>query len=475
MNAPTAGKLAPANRPLALLAAGALFMELLDGVVVSTAAPSMARSLHVSSSDISVVITAYLLTVATLIPLSGWLADRFGARRIFATAIAVFTGASLLCGISTNLTELTLLRVLQGIGASMMVPVGRLVVMRSTAKSEFIAAIAYLTWPALFAPLVAPLIGGFLSTYATWRLIFFINLPLGAAAFVLALRLVPDLRAPTTPRFDWIGLVTTSVGLGALVAGFSLLARERIPALPTTACLVVATLFLVVAVRHLRRTAKPLIDLRSLAVDTFRIAQTGGTLFRLSILAVPFLLALMLQDDFGWSATKAGVGVVFVYAGNLCIKPTTTPLLRRFGFRTVMTYSIASAGVATAACGFMTESTPLAIIALVLVLGGVFRSITFTCYNTVAFADIDDADMSHANTLFAVIQQLAFGLAVAFGALSLRLGQALRQPFGQSGSGHFPYAVAFVLMAALLIPAAIESARLPRTAGRSIGGGGGRP
>jgi EmrB/QacA subfamily drug resistance transporter len=457
-----------------LLVAGALFMELLDGTVIATAAPRMARSLGVQSADIGIAITSYLLTVAVLIPLSGWLSDRFGARRIFVSAIAVFTIASAICASSTSLLELTLLRVLQGIGGAMMIPVGRLVVMRSIGKDEVIAAIAFLTWPALFAPVIAPVLGGVLTTYASWRWIFLINVPLGVAGLVLALRLVPDLRAPVPSRLDWTGLITSTLGLGAFVYGVSLVDERHVSVPAMTISLGVAAVLLAVAVRHLLRTPEPLVDLRALTIVTFRASQLGGGLYRMSILAVPFLLPLMFQDDFGWSAAKAGAVVIFVFVGNLCIKPTTTPLLRRFGFRVVLIASILVGIAATASCGLILRSTPLAIVAGLLIVGGAFRSIGFTAYNTIAFADIEADDMVHANTLSSTLQQLAAGLAIAAGALALRLGEALRGPFGRSGSPHFAYAVAFIAVAALLLPAAIEVWRLPHTAGVKIGGGAGK-
>jgi EmrB/QacA subfamily drug resistance transporter len=468
------GRLPLGRRALALLVAGATFMELLDGTVISTAAPRMARSFGVQSVDISVAITAYLLTVAVLIPLSGWLSDRFGARRLFAAAIAVFTIASVLCAVSTNLPELTVFRVLQGMGGAMMVPVGRLVVLRDTAKDEVIAAIAFLTWPALFAPVLAPAIGGVLTTYASWRWIFLVNVPIGVAAFVLTFRLVPDFRSSTRSALDWIGLIVTASGLGALVYGASLLDERDIDGLTVSLTLGASALLLAVAVWHLRRTASPLVDLAAMKIRTFRITQTGGALFRVSIYAVPFLLPLMFQDDFGWSAAKAGALVIFVFIGNLVIKPATTPLLRRFGFRAVLLVTMISAAIATAVTGLLTVSTPLVVLAVVLVAGGAFRSVGFTCYNTIAFADIEPDGIAHANTLFSAGQQLTQGVAIAFGAVALRGGEALRSPLGQSGSAHLPYTVAFVVLALLLIAPVIDAWRLPRSAGVTIGGGAGR-
>jgi EmrB/QacA subfamily drug resistance transporter len=446
-------------------------MELLDGTIISTAAPRMARSLGVQSADISVTITAYLLTVAVLIPLSGWLADRIGVRRLFSSAIAIFTIASVLCAISTSLPELTVMRVLQGIGGAMMVPVGRLVVLRDTAKDDVIAVIAFLTWPALVAPVVAPALGGLLTTYASWQWIFLVNVPLGVAAFIGASRLVPALAMAPRVALDWFGLFTVSLALGGLVFGASLLARKSVAPIPTAISVAGGLLTLVVAVRHLLRTPHPLVDLRPLRIRTFRASQTGGSFFRISVLAVPFLLPLMFQDDFGWSPIKAGGMVLFVFVGNLLIKPLTTPLLRRLGFRSVLLGAASMAGVTTIACGLIQQSTLLIATALLLVGGGAFRSIGFSGYNTLAFADIDGRDMTHASTLATTVQQLAGGIGVAFGALALRSGQGLRSPLGHAGSAHLPYQLAFLLLGLLVIPAMVEAWLLPRSAGEQIGGG----
>jgi MFS family permease len=354
------------------------------------------------------------------------------------------------------------------------VPVGRLVVMRSTAKDEVIAAIAFLTWPALFAPVIAPVLGGVLTTYASWRWIFLINVPLGVVGLVLAIRLVPNLRSATPKRLDWIGLITSTLGLGAFVYGVSLVDGRNVPVLAVTGFLVAAAVLLTVAVWHLWRTPVPLVDLRPLMITTFRASQVGGSLYRTSILAVPFLLPLMFQDDFGWSAAKAGSFVIFVFVGNLCIKPATTPLLRRFGFRFVLLASIVVGALATAGCGLLRSDTPLAVIAVLLVIGGAFRSIGFTAYNTIAFADVDQTNVVHANTLSSTLQQLASGLAIAAGALGLRLGQALRAPLGHPHSTDITYTVAFFAVAALLIGSFVEVWRLPRSAGVLIGGGAGK-
>ena len=338
--APTAG----VSRGLALLVAGGLFMEILDGTVIAPAAPHIAADLGVAAVDINVVITAYVLTLAVLIPVSGWLATRFGARRIFLGAIMVFTLASVGCAAAVDLTGLTATRLLQGIGGAMMVPVGRLMVLRSTPKPELVRTIAYLTWPALVAPVVAPAVGGALSTYASWRWIFVINVPLGFAGLVLGRRLVPDVRAERPDPLDRSGFVLTALGVAALVIGMEALGRPVVDTGTAVVALAVAALGLTVAVIRLLRARYPLLDLRILRITTFRITAAGGSVFRAVMTAIPFLLALFFQLGLGWTAAQAGVVVIALFVGNVAIKPLTTPLMRRFGIRTVMLGAIMAFG-----------------------------------------------------------------------------------------------------------------------------------
>jgi EmrB/QacA subfamily drug resistance transporter len=455
-------------RGAALLVAGAFFMENLDGTIIATAAPRMARSLEVRPVDLNVVITAYLLTLAVFIPVSGWLADRVGARTVFAAAIAVFTVASGLCALSTSLGELTAVRILQGVGGAMMVPVGRLVVLRSTTRAELIDAIAYLTWPALAAPVIAPAVGGVLTTYATWRWIFVINLPLGVVAFVITWRVVPNLRDGGHAALDWQGFLLTGIGLAALVYGLELVTAASVDWVVVGTSIAAAVVLLSFAVRHLRRARYPLMNLDALAIPTFRVTALGGTFFRLAIGAVPFLLPLMFQDAFGWSPLKSGLLVVAVFVGNIGIKPLTGPLLRRFGFRQVLVAAGIAAGVTLVLCGFLTARTPVVVIALVLFASGVFRSIGFTAYNTIAFADVAAPDVGNANTLSSTIQQLTMGLGVAAGALALRAGSPIAKLFGASGAGARPFGIAFFLIALLAFLAVLESASLSPDAGATI-------
>jgi EmrB/QacA subfamily drug resistance transporter len=454
-------------RGLALLVAGAYFMEILDATVIAPAAPHIAADLGVAPVTVNVAITAYVLTLAVLIPISGWLTDRFGARRVFGAAIVVFTLASVACAAAANLPMLVATRVLQGVGGAMMVPVGRLVVIRTTAKADLVRAIAYLTWPALVAPLIAPVLGGVLSTYASWRWIFVINVPLGLVALVPARRLVPDVRADDAGRLDWRGFLWAAAGIAALVAGLEQVAAPR-PDWPVAAGLLVAAAAgLGGTVGYLLRARRPLLDLRILRVPTYRVTALGGSVFRAVITAIPFLLPLFFQLGFSWSAAHAGLVVIALFAGNVGIKPATTPLMRRFGIRTVMLASVLASAACLVGLAFVRRTTPLEVLLALLVLSGIFRSVGFTAYNSIAFADIPAERMTKANTLMSTVQELGAGLGVAVGALLVRLGAAAG--FGDHG-GDGPFRVAFVVLAVILAGSAAEAAMLPRTAGDHVAG-----
>lgn len=450
------------HRGLALLVAGAYFMEILDATVIAPAAPRLAADLGVPAVAVNVAITAYVLTLAVLIPISGWLTDRYGARRVFVTAIVVFTLASAGCAAAVNLPMLVATRVLQGVGGAMMVPVGRLVVIRNTAKTDLVRAVAYLTWPALIAPLIAPALGGILSQYASWRWIFLVNVPLGVAGAALARRLVPDVRAEHPGALDWRGFLLAAAGIAALVTGLEGLAAPRPRWTPTVLALAVAAAALTLTVRYLLRAPRPLVHLRDLRVRTYRVTALGGSIFRAVITAIPFLLPLFFQVGFGWSATHAGLVVIALFAGNVGIKPATTPLMRRFGIRTVMLGAVVASAAGLIAVAFLQPGTPLPVLLAVLGWSGIFRSIGFTAYNTIAFADVPPDRMTSANTLMSTLQELGGGLGVAVGALLVRLGG--------TGSVSSPYRFAFVVLAVLLTASAVEAIALPRTAGNVVAG-----
>jgi len=468
MSRPSTPPALPSSTAVALLVAGAFFMENLDGTVIVTAVPQMAASFHVHPLDLNIGISAYLLTLAVLIPASGWLADRFGTRPVFAAAIAIFTGASVLCALCTSLTAFTLARVLQGTGGAMMVPVGRLAVLRYTRKHELIGAIATITWPGLAAPILGPPLGGFITTYASWHWIFLLNVPLGLAAFILAFRLIPpDTPEPALP-FDAIGFVLTGAACCSLIYGLELVSREQAPRMLAGLLLLGAALAGAAAAVHARRRPHPLLDFRALAIRSYASTIWGGSLFRMTVNAIPFLLPLLFQLGFGLNAFASGLLVLAVFAGNLAMKPMTTPILRRFPFRTTLLVNGSLNGLIILGCALLGPATPVPVIAALLFASGLTRSMQFTALNTLAFADVPEGWMSGANTLFNMVQQMAMAMGIALGAVALRVGGLM---LGPSAPGTLPLAqfrIAFILVGAIALLEVADLVGLARTAGDRV-------
>ncbi|STR61430.1 putative MFS-family transport protein [Klebsiella pneumoniae] len=452
----------------ALLVAGAFFMEFLDGTVIATALPDMARNFGVTAVELNIGISAYLITLAVLIPASGWIADRFGARAIFTLALAIFTLASVFCGLSTEVHIFVAMRILQGVGGALMVPVGRLAVLRTTPKHQLIKAIATLTWPALVAPIIGPPLGGFITRYASWHWIFFINVPLGLASIILSLRIIPDIRETERRSFDLSGFITTSVAMVSLVTAMERLGDRQPQIWPTLALAALGFGCLLYSIRHFRRAAAPMVRLDALQVPTFRVTMYGGSLFRASISAVPFLLPLLFQVGFGMDPFHSGLLVLAVFVGNLTIKPATTPLIRWLGFRRLLLINGALNVCSLLACALLTPQTPVWAIMLILYLGGVFRSIQFTGVSTLAFADVPAAQMSDANTLFSTASQLAVGLGITLGAIGIRLGEQVGDWLHLTELPGISFRLSFVFIALICLVGMIDSLHLAKTAGSSV-------
>ncbi|MER1311271.1 MFS transporter [Klebsiella pneumoniae] len=452
----------------ALLVAGAFFMEFLDGTVIATALPDMARDFGVTAVELNIGISAYLITLAVLIPASGWIADRFGARAIFTLALAIFTLASVFCGLSTEVHIFVAMRILQGVGGALMVPVGRLAVLRTTPKHQLIKAIATLTWPALVAPIIGPPLGGFITRYASWHWIFFINVPLGLAAIILSLRIIPDIRETERRSFDLSEFITTSVAMVSLVTAMERLGDRQPQIWPTLALAALGFGCLLYSIRHFRRAAAPMVRLDALQVPTFRVTMYGGSLFRASISAVPFLLPLLFQVGFGMDPFHSGLLVLAVFVGNLTIKPATTPLIRWLGFRRLLLINGALNVCSLLACALLTPQTPVWAIMLILYLGGVFRSIQFTGVSTLAFADVPAAQMSDANTLFSTASQLAVGLGITLGAIGIRLGEQVGDWLHLTELPGISFRLSFVFIALICLVGMIDSLHLAKTAGSSV-------
>ncbi|WP_416427597.1 DHA2 family efflux MFS transporter permease subunit [Pseudomonas sp. App30] len=452
---------------IALLVAVTFFMENLDATVIATALPQMAKDFGEAAVSLNVGISAYLLAVAIFIPLSGWLADRLGARGVFAGAITLFTLASILCAAAPNLEWFVAARVLQGIAGALMVPVGRLVVLRVTEKKDLVRMMAIIIWPGLAAPMLGPPIGGFIVTHFTWPWIFYLNIPLGIIACLVALRLIPNSR-PAEPRpFDGLGFVLLASACAAWFLGLESLGSSNSGQLQRGALLVLAGAVLTFAsIRHCRRHPTPLLPLGAAAIASFRASIVGGTLFRLSITALPLLLPLLLQVGFGMSPVDAGMLVLAIFVGDLSMKPFTTRLMRRFGLRRVLVVN-GLVGVASILCCLTFQAnTPWYWMAFVLFVSGLSRSMQFTSYNAVGFCEIPQERMSQASTLFSLFFQLGMALGVAVSALLLQLAMKVQGHGDALQVSDFHWA--FVGIAVIGLLALIDAAKLPREVGAQV-------
>jgi len=454
---------------IAILVAGAFFMENLDGTIIATALPQIGRSFHVNPVDLNIGMTAYLLMLAVFIPISGWFADRFGARTVFVSAIAVFTLSSILCGLSGGLWQFTASRVVQGIGGAMMVPVGRLVVLRTTEKHNLIHSITYITWPGLVAPVVGPPVGGFITTYASWHWIFFLNVPLGVLAAALAAFWIPNSREDQIKPFDWLGFILCGAGCVTFMYGLELIGRQNTPWQSALLFLAGGTFLGLLAILHFRRAPAPVIDLISLKLKTFAITIGGGSLFRIAISVSPFLLPLMFQVGFGLNAFQSGILMLGLFAGNLGMKTVTTPVLRRFGFRRVLIVNGILTALLMLGCAVLTPHTPRIVILAVLFVNGLCRSMQFTSLSTIAFADVPKSQLSSATSFSSMVTQLSMGTGVAAGAIALRFAALLdRNLSGLPTVTDFH--VAFVLVSILTLLAVIDCFTLEPHAGAEVSG-----
>jgi EmrB/QacA subfamily drug resistance transporter len=454
---------------VALIIACAMFMENLDGTVITTALPAMAQSFGTNPVRLSLGITSYMLSLAVFIPISGWVADRYGARTIFSAAIGVFTLGSILCGLSQNVPEFVGARVLQGIGGAMMVPVGRLVLLRSCEKSELVRAMSYLMVPAMIGPVVGPPLGGFITTFASWHWIFFLNVPIGALGMVLVRRYIENYREPALAPLDWRGFVLTGLSLSCLMYGLELVGRADAELGQTLGFFAAGLAIGALAVRHALTHDKPLVDLALMRIPTFAATVMGGSLFRIGVGAIPFLVPLMLQVAFGMSAFSSGLLTFAAAAGSLTMKMSGGPILRRFGFRTVLVVNGAISAGFMMICVLFTPATPAVSIFMLLLAGGFFRSLEFTSLNTLAFADVSKPKMSAATSLSSMAQQVSLGAGVALGAILLHVCQNLRHaPHGPLVTGDFH--VAFLLIGLISMAAVGLFLRLAPDAGWEVSG-----
>lgn len=409
-----------------LIVASALFMQNLDSTVVATALPAIAQDFGANPIHLKLALTTYLLTIAVFLPASGWMADRFGARLVFRAAIAIFMVGSALCGLSRSTEMLVFARIVQGIGGSMMVPVGRLVVLRTVAKSELVAALSWLTIPALVGPILGPPVGGFLTTYASWPWIFWINIPVGVLGIVLATFYVPNLRGASKVRFDTSGFLMTGLGLAAFMTGSTTLGLNLLPLAADAVFIVGGAALLIGYWWHARRSDHAILDLSLMRIPTFWHSVIGGSVFRLGIGATPFLLPLLLQLGFGMTAFQSGLITFATAAGAIVMKFTAPQIIRRYGFRTVLVVNTIASAAFTALPALFVPTTPVMLMVTLLLIGGFFRSLQFTAINALSFADVDQRQMSQATTLTSVAQQIAVSLGITVGAIALQISTTVQ-------------------------------------------------
>jgi EmrB/QacA subfamily drug resistance transporter len=437
---------------VSVVVACAMFMQSLDSTVIATALPTIARSLDENPLSLNVAITCYLLSLAVFIPISGWTADRFGARRVFSGAILVFTLGSIACGVSNSLSALVAARILQGVGGALMVPVGRLVLLRTVPKSDLVRAMSYVSVPALIGPVMGPPLGGFIVTYASWRWIFFINIPIGLVGIALVYLLIGDLKEPGRRPFDLAGFALTGVGLASLAFGFENVGRGALPSLVVAMLLAVGTIAILLYIRHARRVAYPIIDLELLKIPTYAAASIGGFLFRMGLGALPFLLPLMLQVGFGLDALSSGLLTFASAAGAMTMKMTAAWIIRTLGFRLVLVGDAVISALFLFGYSLFRPSTPHLVIFLALLAGGFFRSLQMTSINTLSYADVPPAMLSRATSLTSMAQQLSQTVGVASGALLLQLVLALRGGSALTAADFYPAFIGIAMISLLSVP-----------------------
>nr|WP_255720568.1 MFS transporter [Acuticoccus kalidii] len=448
-----------------MIIASALFMENLDSTIIATALPTIAADIGTDPIRLKLALTSYLLSLATFIPISGWAADRFGARLVFRAAIGVFIIGSILCSMADSLPQFVVARIVQGAGAAMMTPVGRLVLLRSTPKKELLSAMAWLTVPALIGPLLGPPVGGFISTYFDWRWIFWINVPVGIVGIVLVSLFIDGVKSEVQRPLDAVGFVLSGVGLSGIVFGLSVLGQNMLPLPVTLAMVGVGIISMALYLRHAKRTAHPLLDLGLLRLPTFFTSTVGGFFFRIGIGSIPFLLPLTLQLGLGMNAFEAGTYVFFSAIGALLMKMTAQPIVHRFGFRTTLIWNGLISSAAILAMAFFTYNPPAILMASVLLAGGFFRSLQFTCLNSLAYADVEQSRMSLATSLYSVSQQVSLASGVAVAAAVVEVQRAMRPDHVLLLSD---FMTAFLTVACFSLVAILFYLRLPADAGAEM-------
>ncbi|WP_417886041.1 DHA2 family efflux MFS transporter permease subunit [Zunongwangia sp.] len=406
---------------VSLIVGGAFLMENIDSTAITTALKQMSVDFEVDPITMSMGITSYVIMLAVFIPISGWIADRYGTKTVFSSAMAGFIISSVLCGLSQSLPFFIGARIFQGISGAMMVPVGRLAVLHNTEKKDLVTAIAYITWPGLAGPIIGPFLGGFFTTYLSWHWIFFVNVPIGILCILLALKYIPNKEIQSKRPLDWIGFLLSGTGLLVLMIGIELSTEKDADFLLSIMFIVGALIVLVISVWHSFKVKYPIINYSVLKIRTFRIPIMSGTVNKIMINSAPYLLPLFFQISFGLNAFDAGLLYMSSMVGNLVMKPATIWITRKYNFQKVLTINGFLLATAVFAQSFLDPKVPYGLIIALLFVSGLTRSMQFSSLNTLAYSDVDPEQMSNANTLYSTMQKLSIALGIALGAASLHV------------------------------------------------------
>ena len=440
----------------------ALMMQTINATSISNALPAMAQGFGVEPLSLNIAITSYMLAAAVFLPISGWLADRFGAKRIFMTAIVLYAASSSLCGFAATLPQLIAARLLQGCAGAMMAPVGRLVLLRTTPKSELVGAMAVVTMPAMLGPMIGPVLGGAIVTFVSWRWVFFLNLPIAVAGLLLVRAFVPNVKEHAVSPIDWTGILLTGLGLCGIIFGFENMGRDMLSPWVVAGLFAGGFACLLLYWLHARRNPHAIIDLSIFRIRTFQVSVICGSLYRLMNGSMPFLLAMLLQVGFGMSAFAAGLMTFTAAVGALVMKSSAPAILRRFGFRTTLIVNGVLCAVTFMGYSLFTRETSHLVIMLTLGVGGFFRSLQFTSLNGMAYAELESAQMSRATTTTAITQQVMQSVSIGVSATLLHYLMKWR---GESHLTWQAVSPAFSVIAAATLLSMFWFVRLPANAG----------
>jgi len=443
----------------------AAFMQAFDTSAVSVALPRMSAAFGVPVLSLNIVVTAYLIGATAILPLCAWAADRFGARAMFLLAVAGFGLSALACGLSTNLPVLLAARVLEGCAGALLLPVGRIIVLRSVDKADFVRAMSALTLPVMLGPVIGPPIGGLIVTLASWRWLFFANVPVAVIGIALVWRFVPEIRSDETHPLDLRGTLLIVPALAGLTFGIAATTRGDLPPWLIAAILVGGAACAFGYVIYARRAATPVLDLSSLQVSSARIANVGGVFPRMLASALPYLLAMLFQVGFGLSAVEAG-GLIFAGAiGSILSRPAINPVLRWFGFRHFLIFNTVLVAASIAACALLRHDTPHVVILLLLFVSGLLRSLQLMVLNAIGYVDLNKRDFAAASTIASVSQQVSMSLGIALSVISVQLLQRLA---GASTLNAQVIAPAFVVIALVSLLSLRWIVRLPHGHGAEM-------